>query len=213
MDIPTSLCKQYLLTPPSQPTSVDAMNIPTSITVILSKQCPLTPPIKTTCDAIEMLSPDALALIFGLLFIAGVLGLCPVVQAIKNATYLEATVASCTTLSTYVVVRVVKNATSAFNHQVTLQTAKAIVASAATFEQALKETSAFNHQVTLQTTKAIVVSAATLEQALKESGRVYNPNLVKQFAVASHAASRKIYAREQAEKRGYMFDKGPASRP
>jgi hypothetical protein len=84
---------------------------------------------------------------------------------------------------------------------------------AVTFEQALKESSAFNHQVTLQAAKAIVASAATLEQALKESGSVYDPNLVRQFAMASHAASRKIYAREQAEKRGCMFDKGPASRP
>jgi hypothetical protein len=51
------------------------MDILTSITMILSKQCPLTPPSQTTCDAIEELSSEALALIFGLVLIAGFLAL------------------------------------------------------------------------------------------------------------------------------------------
>jgi hypothetical protein len=63
-----------------------------------------------------------------------------------------------------------------------------------------------HHQLTLQTAKAIVSSAATFEQALKESGRAYDPNLLLQFAMASHTASREIAAREHAEKRGYMYD-------
>jgi hypothetical protein len=76
-EITRILSKQCPLTPQSQPTcNVDAMDILTSITMILSKQCPLTPPIKTTCNADEILSAEALALIFGLVFIAGVLGLC-----------------------------------------------------------------------------------------------------------------------------------------
>jgi hypothetical protein len=81
MDVLTSkamvFSKQCSLTPPSQPTcNVDAMDILTSITMILSKQCPLTPPSKTTCDDIKRLSAEELTLIFGILFIAGVLGLC-----------------------------------------------------------------------------------------------------------------------------------------
>jgi hypothetical protein len=140
--------------------------------VFLAKQCPLTPPSKTTCDDTERLSTEALALIFALVLIAaGVLSHFSVAQSIKNATYWETTATSCTTLSTCVIVRAVKNATSAFNHQ-----------------------------PTLQTTKAIVASAATFVQALKESGRIYDPNLAMHLAMASHAASRKIYAREQAEK-------------
>ena len=70
------LSKQCPITPPSQPTcNVDAMDILTSITMILSKQCPLTPPIKTTCDDFERLSAEELALFFGLMFFAGILGL------------------------------------------------------------------------------------------------------------------------------------------
>jgi hypothetical protein len=63
-----------------------------------------------------------------------------------------------------------------------------------------------SHQLTLQTAKAIVSSADVFEQALKESGRSYDPNLPMQYAIASYTASRDIYAREQAEKRGYMYD-------
>jgi hypothetical protein len=63
-----------------------------------------------------------------------------------------------------------------------------------------------HHQLTLQTAKAIVSSADVMEQALKESGRSYDPNLPMQYAMASYTASRDIYAREQAEKRGYMYD-------
>jgi hypothetical protein len=62
------------------------------------------------------------------------------------------------------------------------------------------------HQLTLRTAKAIVLSADAIEQALKESGRSYNPNLPMQWAMTSHTLSREISAREQAEKRGYMFD-------
>jgi hypothetical protein len=63
------------------------------------------------------------------------------------------------------------------------------------------------HQaLTLQTAKAIVSSADAIEQALKESGRSYDPNLPMQFAMTNHTLSREISAREQAEKRGYMYD-------
>jgi hypothetical protein len=62
------------------------------------------------------------------------------------------------------------------------------------------------HQLTLQTAKAVVSSADAIEQALKESGRSYNPNLPMQWAMTNHAVSREISAREQAEKRGYMYD-------
>jgi hypothetical protein len=61
-------------------------------------------------------------------------------------------------------------------------------------------------QITLQTAKAIVSSADNIEQALKESGRSYDRNLPMEMAMASHMASREISAREQAEKRGYMYD-------
>jgi hypothetical protein len=63
-----------------------------------------------------------------------------------------------------------------------------------------------HHQLTLETAKVIVSSADIFEQALKESGRSYDPNLPLQFAMASHTASCDIYAREQAEKRGYFYD-------
>jgi hypothetical protein len=62
-----------------------------------------------------------------------------------------------------------------------------------------------HHQLTLQTAKAIVSSADTFERALKESGRSYDPNLPMQCAITNHTLSREIYAREQAEKRGYMY--------
>jgi hypothetical protein len=62
------------------------------------------------------------------------------------------------------------------------------------------------HQLTLHTAKAIVSSADVIEQALKESGRSFDPNLPMQWAMTSHTLSREISAREQAEKRGYMYD-------
>jgi hypothetical protein len=63
-----------------------------------------------------------------------------------------------------------------------------------------------HHQLTLQTAKAIVSSADVMEQALRESGRSYDPNLPLQFAMASYTASCEIYARDQAERRGYFYD-------
>jgi hypothetical protein len=63
-----------------------------------------------------------------------------------------------------------------------------------------------HHQLTLQTAKAIVSSADIFEQALQESGRPYDPNLAVQVAIASHIAARGIYAKEQAEQRGYIYD-------
>jgi hypothetical protein len=63
-----------------------------------------------------------------------------------------------------------------------------------------------HHQLTLESAKAIVSSADVMEQALKESGRSYDPNLPMQFAIASYTASRDIYARKQTETRGYFYD-------
>jgi hypothetical protein len=63
-----------------------------------------------------------------------------------------------------------------------------------------------SHQLTLQTAKDIVASADAIEQALKESGRPLDRNLAMQWAMTNQTASREIYAREQAEKRGYMYD-------
>ena len=63
-----------------------------------------------------------------------------------------------------------------------------------------------SHQLTLQTAKAIVASADVFELALKESGRTCDPNLAMQFAMTNHTLSIEIAAREQAELRGYMYD-------
>jgi hypothetical protein len=183
--------------------------------MILAKQCPLTPPSKTTCDDTERLSTAELVLFFGLVLIMVALYfglvLIMVAQAIKNwdatvtatPTYWETTATSCTTQSTDVVVPAVKNATSAFNHQPTLETAKAIVASAAILEQALEES---GRVYDAKFGESIVAAAAIFEQVLKESGRVYDPNLPMQFATANYTTSREIYAREQAELRGYLYD-------
>jgi hypothetical protein len=62
------------------------------------------------------------------------------------------------------------------------------------------------HQLTLQTAKAIVTSADALEQALKKSGRSCDPNLAMQWVMTNHTVSLEIAAREQAEKRGYIYD-------
>jgi hypothetical protein len=61
-------------------------------------------------------------------------------------------------------------------------------------------------ELTLHTAKVIVSSVDIIEQALKESGRSYDPNLPMQWAMARHTASLEIEAREQAEKRRYMYD-------
>jgi hypothetical protein len=64
-----------------------------------------------------------------------------------------------------------------------------------------------SHQLTPQeSTKAIVASAAMFEQALKESGRSCDPKLAMQWATANHTLSLEIAAREQAEFRGYLYD-------
>jgi hypothetical protein len=229
----TAVCKQHSLTfplprPPTRP-SVDA-----AISMILAKQCPLTAaPSKTTCDDTERPSTAKEVFYFGLLLIVyfGLL-LIVVAEAIKNWTpeYWETTATSCTTQSTHVEVPAVKNATSAFNQQPTLETTKAILADAAIMEQGLIEDGrvidpilaalamnlAMEHHTTsreihtLKTTMAILADAATIKQALEESGRVYDPSLAMHLAIANHKTSREIYAREQAELQD-LYDKVSAS--